>query len=49
MNDANAEQGVLKSYGEQSFKLLKSVASLYDPEEVFQKQQNKGFLLSREL
>jgi hypothetical protein len=25
------------------------VASLYDPEEVFQKQQNKGFLLSREL
>ncbi|KAL8919469.1 MAG: hypothetical protein Q9208_006754 [Pyrenodesmia sp. 3 TL-2023] len=47
MNDANYEQDVLSSYGAASKAQLKAVAKKYDPEGLFQTQQNNGFLLSK--
>ncbi|KAI0554740.1 FAD-binding domain-containing protein [Xylaria curta] len=46
MNDAGASQTVMNNYGPENRKLLKHAAEKYDPEGVFQKQQNAGFLLS---
>ncbi|KAI1757659.1 FAD-binding domain-containing protein [Xylaria castorea] len=45
MNDAGASQKVMNNYGPGSRMLLKHAAEKYDPEGVFQKQQNAGFLL----
>lgn len=36
---------VLGSYGAENIKLMQEVAAKYDPEGVFQKLQNGGFLL----
>jgi hypothetical protein len=47
MNDANANQSPLRSYGTQSVSLLKAASTKYDPQGVFQKLQNNGFLLSK--
>ncbi|GLA46849.1 hypothetical protein AnigIFM63604_011450 [Aspergillus niger] len=38
-------QKVLGSYGAENIKLMQEVAAKYDPEGVFQKLQNGGFLL----
>ncbi|KAI1492419.1 hypothetical protein F5X96DRAFT_691612 [Biscogniauxia mediterranea] len=45
MNFANSSQNVLRSYGVQSIKPLMGASSQYDPEGLFQKYQNDGFLL----
>ncbi|KAI1319564.1 FAD-binding domain-containing protein [Xylariaceae sp. FL0255] len=45
MNDADASQSVIESYGVEDVKMLRSVAARYDPGGVFQKLQNAGFLL----
>ncbi|KAI1325928.1 FAD-binding domain-containing protein [Xylariaceae sp. FL0255] len=45
MNFANLDQNVLGSYGQEAVDELRRVASKYDPEGVFQKLQNGGFLL----
>ncbi|KAI0867101.1 FAD-binding domain-containing protein [Xylaria cubensis] len=45
MNDAGASQTVMDNYGPENRKLLKHTAEKYDPDGVFQKQQNSGFLL----
>lgn len=47
MNDASYSQTILGSYGEDNFKLLRSVAERYDPKGLFQDLQNGGFLLGR--
>ncbi|KAL8761027.1 MAG: hypothetical protein Q9184_002816 [Pyrenodesmia sp. 2 TL-2023] len=47
MNDANYAQDVLSSYGAASKSQLKAVAKKYDPQGLFQTQQNNGFLLSK--
>ncbi|KAL8904440.1 MAG: hypothetical protein Q9207_003269 [Kuettlingeria erythrocarpa] len=47
MNDANYVQDVLGSYGAASKAQLEAVARKYDPQGLFQKQQNNGYLLSR--
>lgn len=47
MNDANYAQDVLSSYGAASKTQLKAVAKKYDPQGLFQTQQNNGFLLSK--
>lgn len=47
MNDANYAQDVLSSYGAASKAQLKAVAKKYDPQGLFQTQQNNGFLLSK--
>ena len=46
-NDASYTQSPLKSYGDESLRYLKEMAQKYDPEGVFQKLQNSGFLVSR--
>ena len=46
-NDANARQDIFEGYGSDSVQQLRSVSTRYDPDQVFQKQQNGGFLLSR--
>jgi len=46
MNDASYTQSPLKSYGEESFTSLKAASEKWDPQAVFQKLQNSGFLLS---
>ncbi|KAF8866921.1 6-hydroxy-D-nicotine oxidase [Acephala macrosclerotiorum] len=46
-NYASRNQNPLRSYGEENFGKLKGVAEKYDPEEVFQKLQNGGWLLSK--
>ncbi|KAI0140547.1 FAD-binding domain-containing protein [Xylariaceae sp. FL1272] len=45
MNDAEASQRVIESYGAEDVNKLRSVAARYDPGGVFQKLQNAGFLL----
>ncbi|KAL8823524.1 MAG: hypothetical protein Q9191_005777 [Dirinaria sp. TL-2023a] len=47
MNDAYDGQAVLSSYGPKNVELLRNIARAYDPEGVFQKLQNGGWLLSR--
>lgn len=42
---AGAKQNVLRGFREKNFQHLKDVAAKYDPEGLFQKQQNGGFLL----
>lgn len=42
---ARASQKVIGSFGEDNLKKMKEVAAKYDPEGVFQKLQNDGFLL----
>lgn len=45
MSFATASQKVLGSYGAENVKRMQEVAAKYDPEGVFQKLQNGGFLL----
>ncbi|KAG6365906.1 hypothetical protein INS49_000082 [Diaporthe citri] len=45
MNTASAEQQVLQSFGRGNVDHIKRVAAKYDPGQVFQKLQNKGFLI----
>ncbi|KAK2762643.1 hypothetical protein FQN54_000816 [Arachnomyces sp. PD_36] len=45
MNFATASQKVLGSYGADNVKRMQNTADKYDPESVFQKLQNGGFLL----
>ena len=45
MTFATASQKVLGSYGAENIKRMHDVAAKYDPEGVFQKLQNDGFLL----
>lgn len=45
MSFATASQKVLGSYGADNVKRMQEVAAKYDPEGVFQKLQNGGFLL----
>lgn len=47
MNDASRDQNPLASYGSESVERLRCIALEYDPEQVFQRLQNGGFLLSR--
>ena len=47
MNDANAKQNVLKSYGDESLARLRAVSQAYDRQQVFQKLQSNGYLLSK--
>ena len=46
-NDASYTQSPLRSYGDESLGFLNDMAEKYDPEGVFQKLQNSGFLISR--
>lgn len=45
MSFANASQEVLRSYGATNVKKLQETAAKYDPDGLFQKLQNDGFLL----
>lgn len=45
MSFATGSQGVLRSYGVGNVKRMQDVAEKYDPDGVFQKLQNGGFLL----
>ncbi|KAM7211278.1 hypothetical protein V8F06_013335 [Rhypophila decipiens] len=45
MNDASRDQDPLTSYGAVSVESLRQLAAKYDPGQVFQRQQNDGFLL----
>lgn len=47
MNDANSLQDPIASYGAASVAYLKSISAKYDPQGVFQKLQNNGFLVSK--
>lgn len=47
MNDANSLQSPISSYGADSVAFLESIRAKYDPDGVFQKLQNSGFLLSK--
>jgi hypothetical protein len=42
---AGASQKVMRSFGENNLQKIRDVAAKYDPEGVFQKLQNDGFLL----
>jgi hypothetical protein len=46
MNDASYTQSPLQSYGSDSLALLKAASEKWDPDGVFQRLQNSGFLLS---
>ena len=46
-NYASRDQDPLASYGEENLRRLRDVARKYDPEEVFQRLLNGGWLLSR--
>lgn len=48
MNDAYDGQNALSSYGAGSMARLREIARRYDPEGVFQRLQNGGWLLARE-
>ena len=48
MNDAYDGQQVLSGYGAGNLAKLRNIAKAYDPEGVFQRLQNGGWLLSRE-
>lgn len=45
MNTAGTNQDVLGSFGEENVKTIKKVARKYDPERVFQRLQNDGYLV----
>ncbi|KAI8965117.1 hypothetical protein F5Y11DRAFT_36641 [Daldinia sp. FL1419] len=45
MNDAEFSQKVLSSYGAENLKRLQEVSAKYDPDRLFQRLQNGGFLL----
>ncbi|KUI58320.1 Bifunctional solanapyrone synthase [Cytospora mali] len=45
MNDASRDQDPLSSYGAENLQKLKEVSMKYDPTQLFQRQQNNGFLL----
>ncbi|KAI1245349.1 hypothetical protein MGN70_012239 [Eutypa lata] len=45
MSFANSSQEVLRSYGAENVKEMQGAAAKYDPDGVFQKLQNDGFLL----
>ena len=47
MNDAYDEQPVFSGYDAGNLGKLRRVAQAYDPQRVFQRQQNGGRLLSR--
>lgn len=47
LNDASRDQNPLASYGAENLSRLRAISREYDPEQVFQKLQNGGFLLSR--
>ncbi|XXG94942.1 Cytochrome c oxidase copper chaperone [Hypoxylon texense] len=47
MNTAGEEQDVLSSYGTANVATIKAVAAKYDPNQVFQKLQNDGFLIRK--
>ncbi|KAG4216911.1 hypothetical protein PC116_g34608 [Phytophthora cactorum] len=47
MNDASRDQNPLASYGTENVNKLKQISQKYDASQLFQKQQNSGFLLSR--
>ena len=47
MNDASRDQSPLLSYGSENFAKLQAVSRKYDPDQIFQKLQNDGFLLSK--
>ena len=47
LNDASRDQNPLSSYGEENLVKLREISRAYDPEQIFQKLQNGGFLLSR--
>lgn len=49
MTFATASQKVLQSYGADNFRKLQEAAAKYDPEGVFQKWQNDGFLLRNDV
>jgi hypothetical protein len=44
MNDSNLAQSPLRSYGVESVAYMREVAKKYDPDGVFQKLLNDGFL-----
>lgn len=46
-NDASYTQNPLASYGAVSLARMKAVSARYDVDQVFQKLQNSGFLLSK--
>ncbi|KAI1476913.1 FAD-binding domain-containing protein [Daldinia eschscholtzii] len=45
MNTAGKTQKVLASYGAENVEFIRTTAAKYDPEQVFQKLQNGGFLV----
>ncbi|KAI8963317.1 FAD-binding domain-containing protein [Daldinia sp. FL1419] len=47
MNDASRDQNPLRSYGADNVNKLKQISKKYDASQLFQKQQNGGFLLSK--
>lgn len=47
MNDAARDQNPLASYGATNLARLREIAAEYDRDQLFQKQQSGGFLLSR--
>ncbi|KAI8959966.1 FAD-binding domain-containing protein [Daldinia sp. FL1419] len=49
MNDAYDGQNALSSYGPNNFRKLLDVSKAYDPTRVFQRLQNGGWLLSKEM
>ena len=49
LNDAARDQNPLGSYGVENVAKLKAVSRKYDPQQIFQKLQNDGFLLSKSL
>lgn len=46
-NDASRDQSPLATYGPENIQKLKDVARKYDEDQLFQSQQNSGFLLSK--
>ena len=47
MNDANNMQDIFKGYGDASLARLQAISQAYDSQQVFQRLQNDGFLLSK--
>jgi hypothetical protein len=47
MNDASYTQDPLSSYGSANLAGMNAVSAAYDPNAVFQRLQNAGFLVSR--
>lgn len=46
-NDASRDQNPIATYGAENIAKLKEIAAKYDPDQVFQKLQRDGFLLSK--